>query len=147
MKRYLLDTNIYIRAARDGDWAGKVAAFLSSHLPSCYLHAVVAQELLAGAVDRRRERTVHEGLIRPFEKRRRVVTPRFGTWKRAGRIMGRLVEGGLMSAGGFIRSFVNDCLLGASCREEGLVLITTHRTDFELIRHVEDFEVMDPRQW
>jgi hypothetical protein len=33
------------------------------------------------------------------------------------------------------------------CREEGLVLITTARTDFELIRPVEDFEVMDPRHW
>ena len=144
MKRYILDTNIYVQAARDERWAQELAGFLSSYLPSCYLHAEVAQELLAGAVDRKRHRTVHESLIRPFEKRGRVVTPRFGTWKRAGTIMSQLVERKLMSPGGFSRSFVNDCLLSASCQEDGLVLMTSNRSDFDLIREVEDLDVVDP---
>lgn len=144
MKRYLLDTNLYVRAARDAEWADELARFLSSNLPAIYLHAVVAQELLAGAVDARRGKWIEERLIRPFEKRGRVVTPRFGTWKRAGGILSHLVREKRMSPGGFGRSFVNDCLLGASCREDGFVLITWNVRDFELIQGMERFEVSAP---
>lgn len=144
MRRYVLNTNLYIEGGRDRSWAEELARFVSLHLPFIHLHAVVAQELLAGAVDRTKERRVEERLIRPFEKRGRVVTPGFGTWKRAGSIMSRLVQQKRMSPGGFGRSFVNDCLLGASCREEGLVLITRNARDFELIQEVETFEVTEP---
>jgi len=144
VKRYVLDTNLYIEASRDRDWAEELAGFVSAHLPLIYLHAVVAQELLAGAVDAEKGRLVERGVVRPFEKRGRVVTPAFGTWKRAGSIMARLVEAKRMSPGGFGRSFVNDCLLGASCREEGLTLISRNTRDFELIREVEEFELAAP---
>lgn len=144
MRRYVLDTNLYIRADRDGRWAEELDRFTAAFLPSISLHAVVAQEMLAGAVDRRRERLIQESLIEPFEKRGRVITPRFGTWKRAGVIMGRLAQRRLMSPGGFGRSFVNDCLLAASCREEGLVLITNNVNDFAIIRRVEAIEVAEP---
>ena len=112
MKRYVLDTNLYIEAGRDRDWAEELARFVSAYLPLIHLHAVVAQELLAGALDAGKARLVERGLVRPFEKRGRVVTPSFGTWKRAGSIMARLVHAKKMSPGGFGRSFVNDCLLG-----------------------------------
>jgi predicted nucleic acid-binding protein len=39
---------------------------------------------------------------------------------------------------------VNDCLLAASCREEGLVLITNNVNDFAIIRRVEAIEVAEP---
>ena len=144
MKRYILDTNLYIEAARNRDRAEELARFVSNHLPFLHLHAVVAQELLAGAVDAGRVRLVERGLIRPFEQRARLVTPSFGTWKRAGSIMARLVQTKQISPGGFGRSFVNDCLLAASCREGGLTLITRNTRDFELIRGVEVFEVVAP---
>jgi len=144
VKRYVLDTNLYIEAGRDRDWAEELARFVSAHLPLIHLHAVVAQELLAGALDAGKARLVERGLVRPFEKRGRVLTPSFGTWKRAGSIMARLVHTKKMSPGGFGRSFVNDCLLGASCREEGLTLITRNTRDFELIRGVEEFELAAP---
>jgi len=144
VKRYVLDSNLYIEAARDAARADELARFMALHLPSIHLHAVVAQELLAGAVDHRQARLIDESLIRPFEKRGRIVTPRFGTLKRAGRIMARLVTENHMSAGGFGRSFVNDCLLAASCREEGMAVITRNARDFALIREVEQFEVLEP---
>lgn len=144
MKRYVLDTNLYIRADRDPAWAEELERFVSSRLPLISLHAVVAQEMLAGAIDRRRERLVQESLIDPFEKRRRVVTPDFATWKRAGVVLARLVQRRLISPGGFSRSFVNDCLLAASCREHGLVLITENRDDFAWIRRVEPVDVVGP---
>ncbi|TVP78231.1 MAG: type II toxin-antitoxin system VapC family toxin [Gemmatimonadales bacterium] len=144
MKRYVLDSNLYIEAVRDAGRAEELKRFVAQCLPSIYLHAAVAQELLAGAVDHRRARLIEESLIRPFERRERIITPRFGTWKRAGRIMARLVQEKRMSAGGFGRSFVNDCLLGASCREDGFALITRNTRDFKLIQHVEPFDVVEP---
>ncbi|CAN5737533.1 hypothetical protein BH23GEM7_BH23GEM7_39360 [soil metagenome] len=144
MKRYVLDTNLYIRADRDQSFAEELDRFVSAFLPSVSLQAVVAQEMLAGAIDARRQKLILESLIEPFEKRRRVVVPRFGTWKRAGAIMARLVQRKLMSPGGFGRSFVNDCLIAASCREEGLTLITSNGEDFSLIRRVEVLEVVEP---
>lgn len=144
MRRYVLDTNLYVRADRDESWAEELDRFTAASLPAISLHAVVAQELLAGAIDRRRERVIQQSLIDPFEKRRRVVVPGFRTWKRAGTILGRLVQRKLMSPGGFGRSFVNDCLLAASCREQGLVLITNNVDDFALIRRIEPVEVVRP---
>ena len=49
-----------------------------------------------------------------------------------------------MSPGGFKRSFLNDCLLAASCREVGATLISLNREDFELIRKVLRFEFTEP---
>jgi predicted nucleic acid-binding protein len=144
VKRYLLDTNLYVEASRDRASAEELARFVSANLPLIHLHAVVAQELLAGAVDPDKERLVEQAVVRPFEKRGRVVTPGFGTWKRAGSIMARLVQAKRMGPGGFGRSFVNDCLLGASCREEGFTLITRNTRDFEVIRGVEDFDLEAP---
>ncbi|TVP54223.1 MAG: type II toxin-antitoxin system VapC family toxin [Gemmatimonadales bacterium] len=144
MRRYVLDSNLYIDAARNPERADELRRFVAQYLPVIYLHAVVAQELLAGAVDHRRAKLIEDNLIRPFEKRERVVTPRFGTWKRAGRIMAQLVHKKRMSAGGFGRSFVNDCLLGASCRDDGFALITRNVRDFALIQEVERFDVVEP---
>ncbi len=75
MKRFLLDTNLYLTAVRDKNWTQELSRFVSSNLPSIDFHAVVAQELLAGAVDARWMKQVEDKLIRPFEERGRVVTP------------------------------------------------------------------------
>lgn len=61
--------------------AEELIRFQSAFLPFARLHAVVAQELLAGAVNTKRGRQIHEFYIALFEARERVVTPSF----RAGR--------------------------------------------------------------
>jgi predicted nucleic acid-binding protein len=99
---------------------------------------------LAGAIDKSREQLVEESLISPFERRGRIVTPSFSAWKEAGQILSRLIQKRVLSPGGFKRSFLNDCLLAASCREDGITLITTNRVDFELIRKVHPFEFVEP---
>jgi predicted nucleic acid-binding protein len=118
--------------------------FVTAFLPSISLHSVVVQELLAGAIDERREKLVLESLIEPFERRDRLITPTYTSWKSAGLIMARLVQRKLVSPGGFKRSFPNDCVLAASCRENGLVLLTENREDFDLIRRVHPFDVQPP---
>jgi predicted nucleic acid-binding protein len=142
--RFVLDTNVFIAADRDPEWAEALGRFSAAHLPFLNFHAVVAQELLAGAMDRRREWLVEESLIEPFEKRGRVVIPSFAAWKAAGSILGRLVRQKHLRPGGFHRSLLNDCILAASCRETGLTLITMNRQDFDLIRRVCRFDYTDP---
>jgi hypothetical protein len=63
------------------------------------------QELLAGAIDEPREKLVLETLVEPFERRGRLITPSYASWKAAGLIMARLVQRKLLSPGGFKRSF------------------------------------------
>ena len=144
MARYVLDTNVYVAADRDVGWAEELARFSSAYLPFIHFHAVVAQELLAGAIDQRRERLIDESLMMPFERRGRIITPGFTAWKGAGHILSRLVQRKLLSPGGFKRSFLADCLLATSCREHGLTLITLNRGDFDLIRRVHTFEYTEP---
>ncbi|HYJ80136.1 MAG TPA: type II toxin-antitoxin system VapC family toxin [Longimicrobiaceae bacterium] len=141
---FILDSNIYIDAARDPGKMEELRRFYDSYLPFTYLHAVVAQELLAGAVNRRRMGEVREGLIGPFERRGRVVAPAFATWKRSGEIIARMTARKLISPGGFSRSFLADVLLAASCRDSGHRLITANLADFERISAVERFEFQAP---
>jgi predicted nucleic acid-binding protein len=144
MTRYVIDTNVYVAADRDLAWAQELERFSTAYLPFIHFHAVVAQELLAGAIDQRREKLVEESLVQPFERRGRVLVPSFAAWKGAGRILSQLVQRKLMSPGGFKRSFPNDCVLAASCREVGATLVTLNREDFELIGEVIRFEFSEP---
>ena len=144
MPRFVIDTNLYVEADRDLARAEELERFSTAYIPFIHFHAVVAQELLAGAIDRRRERLVEESLIQPFERRGRVLTPSFAAWKAAGRILSQLVQRKLMSPGGFKRSFLNDCVLAASCREVGATLVTLNRDDFRIIEKVMRFEFTEP---
>lgn len=144
MIKYVLDTNIFISADRDLQWAAELERFSSDFLPQIHLSAVVAQELLAGAISPDREKAIRVNYIEPFERKGRLITPTYDAWKRAGQIMARLVNRKLMSPGAFGRSFVNDCLLAASCRERGATLITLNTRDFELIKKVEPVTVVPP---
>jgi predicted nucleic acid-binding protein len=144
MALYVIDTNLYVAADRELAWAEELERFVTAHLPFIHFHAVVAQELLAGAIDQRREKLVEDSLIKPFERRGRILVPSFPAWKGAGRILSQLVHRKLMSPGGFKRSFLNDCLLAASCREVGATLVTLNQEDFELIRQVLRFEFTEP---
>lgn len=144
MRKFVLDTNLYIQADRDRAKAEELIRFYSAFLPFTYLHAIVVQELLIGAVDRKRGRLIHGSYVRPFEQRGRIITPGYAAWRRSGEVIAALVQKKLLSPGGFARSFLNDVLLAVSCRDEGLVLVTANTADFELIRQVERFEFVPP---
>lgn len=145
MPRYVLGTNVYIAADRDPSFAGELERFATAHLPFIHLHAVVAQEMLAGAVDAAGERMTRDSYIVPFERRGRPVTADYNAWTRAGQIVARLTQRRLVSRGGFTRSFINDCLLAASCRSAGVTIVVTRNpADFELNRRVEPVAVASP---
>lgn len=144
MRKFVLDTNLYIAADRDIAKAEELVSFYAAFLPATYLHAVVVQELLLGAVDARRAALIRAGYIAPFEARGRILTPSFRTWVRSGEVVASLVRQKIVSPGGFGRSFLNDVLLAVSCREEGATLVTSNLADFERIRRVERFEFVAP---
>jgi predicted nucleic acid-binding protein len=144
VKRFVLDTNLYIAADRDVAAAEELTTFYAASLPVVYLHAVVAQELLVGAVDARRGVAIRNAYVRPFESRRRVVTPSFAHWARSGEVVAQLVREKAISPGGFGRSFLNDVLLAVSCGASGLTLVTSNLSDFERIRRVERFDFVSP---
>ena len=144
MTWYVIDTNVYVAADRDLAWAEELERFFTAYLPFIHFHAVVAQELLAGAIDQRQEKLLEDSLVLPFESRGRVIVPSFSAWKGVGRILSELVQRKLMSPGGFKRSFLNDCVLAASCQEVGATLVTLNRGDFELIQQVLRFQFTEP---
>ncbi|HEX8275417.1 MAG TPA: type II toxin-antitoxin system VapC family toxin [Longimicrobiaceae bacterium] len=144
MPKYVLDTSLYVYATRSDDWSRELQAFYRAFAPSVYLHSVVAGELLAGATSPELERRTQRHLVAPFESTGRLVTPGHGAWKRAGAVVARLVKEKRLSPNGIRRSFLNDCLIAASARDHGLVVVTDNLRDFELIRTVEPVEVAPP---
>jgi predicted nucleic acid-binding protein len=143
--RYVIDTNLYIRATREDGWSQALEAFVLTFTPDLYLHSVVALELLAGATDLDLERRTEERFIRPFERRGRVFTPSHGAWKRAAGALTQLVRDHKVSPDrGITKSLVNDCIIAASARDHGFVLVTDNRKDFELVADILPLEFVPP---
>jgi predicted nucleic acid-binding protein len=144
VKRYVVDSNLYIEAIRDSRTAPALAEFVVAYAPNLLLHAIVAQELTAGATSTRSRRQLERELLQPFERRGRLVVPTYAAWKRSGEIIAELIARGDLSVGGVPRSFPNDALIAASCREAGVTLITRNRADFDRIRKVEPVGIQAP---
>jgi predicted nucleic acid-binding protein len=144
VRKFVVDTNLFIAADRSPAGGEALGRFYHHHLPATFMHAVVIQELLLGGTTADRRERLRRDLIRPFERVRRLVMPSMRAWIRSGEVVGEMVERGALSPGGFSSSFLNDVLLAASCREEGLTLVTANVTDFERIAEVEPFEFVAP---
>lgn len=137
MPTYVVDTNLYVDAITTDEGNGALAAFQRRCAPFLFQHSTIAQEILVGARSDADYREYHEDWVAPFEDLGRVITPSHTTWTRAARIVARLVERGHLSPGGFTRSFLNDCLIAASARDHGFILVTRNIADFAIIRKVE----------
>lgn len=144
MSRFVLDTHLYIEAIRSKDDAKQLKAFVSEALPFIHLHAVVVQELLAGASSDVAVQEIEDSLVRPFEKRDRLIVPSWRSWRRAGEVIAELVRTKRLSPGGYGRSFQNDALIAATLREEGVILITRNAGDYRILREVEPFRFVEP---
>ena len=119
-----LDTNIFIDGFRNEDAQADVFAFLNRALPFTYLSAVVMQELAAGARTAQAARDVQRGVFEPFERRRRVFAPSGTAFVESGRIIAAVAAREGWHVFDENPSLLNDALLAASCREQGITLIT-----------------------
>ncbi len=135
MAKLVLDTNVYVRALRDEAARHELAAWQRRMAPYIYQHAVVVAELLAGARDAATLERWHERWIAPAERLGRIITPTYGAWTRAARVVSRLVELRLLTTAR--PGFFNDCLLAASALEQGFTIVTHNATDFRRIARVE----------
>ncbi|HMA24487.1 MAG TPA: PIN domain-containing protein [Gemmatimonadaceae bacterium] len=140
-RRYVVDTNLYIDALRTEAGRAALGAFLSAYAPFVHLNAVVVQELRAGVRGRDAAR-LEASLVGPFERRGRLVTPSYTAWKEAGRVLSELIAPAKWRQ--VTRNFVNDVLLAMSCREAGVVLVTTNLADFARIASERAFDFVGP---
>lgn len=97
--------------------------------------AVVLAELWRGA-STAREQTVLRGL----ERRYPILTPTEKNWLESGEILGRMVvDHGF--EGRKVRDLHFDVLIALTARMHGARLITSNRSDFELIQSYRDFRL------
>ena len=142
--KYTLDTNIFIDGFRSEEAQAEVFAFLNRALPFTYLSAVVMQELAAGTRSADAARDVQRGVFDPFERRRRVFAPSSTAFAESGRVLAAVA-----ASEGWQRldekpSLLNDALIAASCREQGITLITRDSDFKRLAPFVTGFRYASP---
>jgi predicted nucleic acid-binding protein len=147
VRKYTLDTNLFIRAFREKTGNAELARFHSAFAPFEYLHSVVVQELRAGVVPGRSLRLLEKEILNPFIKRRRLITPSFATWQKSGDVLRDLARRDGLELRMVRKSFANDILLAISCGEAGVVLITDNVADFHRIQRAVRFEFIPPWPW
>jgi predicted nucleic acid-binding protein len=140
-RRYVIDTHLYIDALRTEEGKEALNGFHELFVPFLHLSAVVAQELRAGVRPPAAAR-LEAGLLGPYERRDRLITPSYSAWKETGRVLSELVApAGWRSV---TRSFANDVLLAMSCREAGVILVTGNASDFARIARTRAFDFVAP---
>jgi len=115
---YTLDTNVVVDALRQSHELDRLKDFLSWALPATVLSSIVAAELAAGARTDRARRVLDDAVLKPFDRRGRIVSPSVAAWRRTGALLARSGTTGLTA------SRQNDVLLAAQAREGGWVVVT-----------------------
>ena len=142
--KYTLDTNIFIDGFRSEEAQAEVLAFLNWALPFTYLSAVVMQELSAGARSADTARDLQRGVFDPFERRRRVFAPSSAAFVESGRVASVIAASEGWQLFHEKPSFLNDALIAASCREQGITLITRDGDFKRLAPFVKGFRYGSP---
>jgi predicted nucleic acid-binding protein len=144
VRKFVLDTNLYVRAIRSRAGALELEQFYSVFTPATYLSSIVLHELLVGASTPVKARQVEEELARPLKSTGRIITPTHAAWESAGEVLSEMARDGKLDLRSMPKSLVNDVLLAASCREAGVTLITENVRDFERICHYIRLEYIEP---
>lgn len=142
--KYALDTNLYIRAIREREFATELADFFARHSPRTYLSSIVLHEIIIGAGSRTRLREIEVEIGRPFLKAGRIFTPSHRAWEHGAEALAKLAFEYGLDRGKLPRSFVNDALIAASCAEAGVTLVTDNVRDFARIGAVLRFGFTAP---
>ncbi len=140
MKKFLLDTNIYIDFLRRGAYNEIVSNIYAYETPGIYFSSVVIQELLIGAIGKEGRKNV-ETLYLPFENMGRIVTPTHNNWKEAGNLLSRL-RIRRKDLKDKIPALINDTLIAMSAKSIGATVYTSNVTDFQTIRKFSTFSLV-----
>lgn len=143
-RKYVLDTNCFIDAARSDPAAAAYEAFVARVAPGLWLSAVVAAELRAGARTVRARQSLERHVLDPYVRRERVLAPSVASWDALGTTLATLAAREGLALGQVPRSFVFDVLIAHSCREVGAVLVSANARDMDRIARVFPFEYVAP---
>jgi predicted nucleic acid-binding protein len=144
LRKYVLDTQLFIQAFRDRRANQAVQQFHRGFAPFEYLSAIVAQELRAGVQRRQDRRALEKNVLEVFARANRTITPSADAWHRSGDLLAEMARKEGLLIAGLSKAFTNDVLLALSCREAGCVLVTDNRRDFERIRRFVQFDFTEP---
>jgi predicted nucleic acid-binding protein len=142
LRKFVLDTNCFIDAARNADARAAFESFCSRAAPGLYLSSVVAAELRAGAG--RGLATPERAVLGPYIRRGRVVTPSAASWEALGTTLATLTARDGLVLKQVRRSFIFDILVAHSCRETGAVLVSANTRDLERVATVFAFDFVAP---
>ena len=140
----LLDSSVYIRAFREPAFGEEFRAFHQRVLPNLVLSAVVASEILIGALTPECERAFRRGILEPFQARRRLHVPTWSTWDGATSVDRRMRRRSGYQSQLDRRSFFQNILIAASARDIGATVITLNTRDFERIGEFIDIAIVEP---
>ena len=143
-RKYVLDTNLFIRAFREPAANAELQRFHFLFAPFEFLSAVVAQELLAGTHTPADLRKLQRRVLNVFARRGRIVAPSARAWEQSGIVLADLVRREGLELHRLSKAFGNDVLLALSCREAGLVLVTDNGRDFARIARIRNLEFTEP---
>ncbi len=143
-RKYVLDTNCFIDAARDPATAPIFEEFCARAAPSLFLSAVVAAELRATARSEHARRILERQVLGPYVRRGRVLIPSATGWEMLETTLAALGDREGLDLRQTRRSFLFDILIAHSCREAGAVLVSGNRRDLERIARVFAFEYVAP---
>lgn len=144
VKKYIIDTNCYIDAANNPQFAKGLIAFAERVAPGLHVSAVVLAELEAGLPAARDRAALERELTSLFAAARRIVTPGQAAWRRLGQVLNALRADGGMKPSLIRRTFAFDILLACSCREVGATLITRNAGDFSRIAKLVRVDILAP---
>jgi predicted nucleic acid-binding protein len=140
--RWVLDTNIYIKALRNRQELADLKRFRIRARARLLVSAVVALELRAGALTAGHAAAVDD-LVKVYTDRARVIVPSFDAYMQGGRVLAAIAMKERLPLADAPRSLVNDVILAASCRESDVVLVTENARDFSMIqRHLKGFRFL-----
>jgi predicted nucleic acid-binding protein len=83
-------------------------------------------------------------VAQPFLRTKRVITPSHKAWAIAAQAITELVRTSGLDRPNLPRGFANDALIAASCRENGLTLVTENERDFRQLQERIDFSFLAP---
>jgi toxin FitB len=133
---YVLDTNVYIAAARQPEVRALLAQFMRARTRHVYLSTVVVHELAVGARNHADREYLRRALAEPFRRDARLLETDAAVWTEAAIIVDALSKSGTAREQLRQASFRFDILLAASCRRVGATLITANVSDFAAINAV-----------
>jgi predicted nucleic acid-binding protein len=143
-RKYVLDTNCFIDAARDPEFRAAFSRFSEATAPRLYLSLVVATELRASPLDPPSRRRLEDEVLGPYYRRGRLLTPSRRSWEGLGEVLGTLWQKEGLLPEQTPRSFVFDVLMALSCRDVGAVLISRNTKDLARIARVIPIEYETP---